>query len=89
MKFEVERTREMLYAGAKLPSLVDKDLELELKLVWLGGMSILKKIEKVKFDVVHRRPRLSLLDKAEVLIRGLLVNDLGRRRKKERLWDLP
>src|SRR5206468_11006300 len=39
MKFQIERTRAMFYRGAPLPSRVDKDLQLELRLVWLGGMS--------------------------------------------------
>lgn len=87
MKFQVERTREMFHSGAKLPSLVERDLQLELKLVWLGGMSILKKLEKAKYDVVHHRPELSTLNKGMILFRGLVINDLIRYRKKEELWE--
>lgn len=89
MKFEVARTRELFYSGAELPSLVEPDLRLELKLVWFGGMSILKSIERVKFDVVRRRPHLTMGGKLAVFLRGLMINDLPRWRRKERLWDLP
>lgn len=88
MKFQVARTREMFYRGAELPSNVERDLQLELKLVWFGGMSILKKLDKVKYDVFARRPVLSTWNKAMILVRGLIINDLSRFGRKKDLWDL-
>ena len=88
MKFQVERTRSLFYQGAELPSLVERDLQLELKLVWFGGMSILKKLDRAKYDVYHRRPSLSTFDKGRVLLRALLYNDLTKFGRKKDLWDL-
>ena len=88
MKFQVERTRELFYSGAELPSLVNNDLQLELKLVWFGGMSILKKAERVKYNVYAQRPKLTAGNKVMVFLRGLLMNDLSRYGKKKEAWDL-
>ena len=88
MKFQVERTREMFYEGAELPSLIGKDLEIELKLIWLGGMTILRQIEKVKYDVFARRPVLTLPQKLLVLLKGFVHNDLTKYKKRKPLWDL-
>ena len=88
MKCEIERTRTMFYDGAELPSLVNKDLQLELKLVWFGGMAILKAIEKNNYDVYNHRPILSPFGKAMVLMRGLLRSDLSRFGKRKMPWDL-
>ena len=91
MKYQIERTREMFYKGAELPALVSKDLQLELKLIWFGGMGILKMIEKSKYDVLQERPRLRTSDKMMILLRGLLFNDLPNYKKKrprKEAWDL-
>lgn len=91
MEFEINRTREMFYQGAELPSLVAKDLQLELKLIWFGGMAILKKIGKNNYDVLTRRPKLKAFNKFMILLRGLLINDLRyykRKRPKKDPWDL-
>ena len=88
MKFEVERTREMFYEGAELPSLVEKELQIELKLVWFGGMAILKKLDTVRYDVIHRRPALSMFNKLMILLRGLFYNDLTHYKRKKKPWDL-
>ncbi|MDI6767043.1 MAG: squalene synthase HpnC [Bacteroidota bacterium] len=91
MKFEIERTRELFYKGAELPSLVAKDLQLELKLVWFGGMAILKLIEKNNYDILSKSPKLRAFDKFMILLRGLLINDLRyykRKRPKKEPWDL-
>ena len=87
MRFEVERTRELFYQGAPLPSLVDKDLQLELKFVWFGGMAILRKIERVGFDVFRRPPVLHVGNKLAIFLRGLFKNDLTTYKRKQE-WDL-
>ncbi len=88
MAFEAERTRELFYLGAELPSLVERDLRLELKLIWFGGMAILDKLKRSGYDVFRRRPSLHAADKAMILARGLMRNDLTRYRKKREPWDL-
>lgn len=88
MKFQVDRTRDLFYAGARLPSLVERELQLELKLVWFGGMAVLRKLEKIKFDLFHRRPTLTTFNKVMILFRGLVRNNLERFGKKKEAWDL-
>jgi squalene synthase HpnC len=91
MKFEVDRTRDIFYKGAELPSLVAKDLQLELKLIWFGGIGILKKIQKVNYNVLNERPRLKKIDKMLILFRALIFNDLRyykRKRPRKEPWDL-
>ncbi len=88
MKFEVERTKNMFYDGAELPSLVENDLQLELRLVWFGGMRILKKIERSGFEVLLHRPTLNTLDKSTVFLLGLFYNNLSRFGRKRKQWDL-
>jgi phytoene/squalene synthetase len=91
LRFEVERTREMFYKGAELPSLVAKDLQLELKLIWFGGMEILRMIDKNRCDVINSRPRLEAFSKFQIFLRGLIFNDLSnykKKRKRKEPWDL-
>ena len=88
MQFQISRTRELFYKGAELPSLVNKELQLELKLVWFGGMAILKMIEKNSYDVFTKRPNLKNRHKALVLLRGILYDNLTQFGKSSRIWDL-
>ncbi len=91
LRFEVERTREMFYKGAELPSLVAKDLQLELKLIWFGGMEILRMIEKNRCDVINSRLQLKAFNKFKIFLRGFIFNDLPnykKKRKRKEPWDL-
>jgi len=91
LKYEVERTREMFYKGAELPSLVAKDLQLELKLIWFGGMEILWMIEKNRCDVINSRPQFNTFNKFKIFLRGFIFNDLSnykKKRKRKEPWDL-
>lgn len=91
MKTEIGRTRTMFYEGATLPALVDTDLSLELKLIWLGGMAILRRIEKIRFDLYRQRPVLKTLQKFRILLRAFRHGDLttyGKPKPKKELWDL-
>jgi len=88
MRFEVERTRELFYQGAALPSRVHRELSLELKLVWFGGMAVLKAVERGSYDVYRRRPVLSGFNKLMVLARGLFRNDLSNFGREKKPWLL-
>ncbi|MBI1804402.1 MAG: squalene synthase HpnC [Ignavibacteriae bacterium] len=88
MKFEIKRTREMFYQGAELPSIVEKELQIELRLVWFGGMAILKKLDRIEYNVFHQRPALSNVDKFMIFVRAFFRNDLSRYGRKKKPWDL-
>jgi squalene synthase HpnC len=70
MAFEIARTREYFERGSGLPELVSPELRLQLRLTWLGGMSILSKIESVGYDVFRRRPSLTRMDFLKLYFRA-------------------
>lgn len=84
---QVERARKLFYAGADLINLVDKDLQLELKLVWFGGISVLNKIIKFKYNVLSKNPKLNVNNKIMVFLRGFFYNNVSSYRKRS-IWDL-
>jgi squalene synthase HpnC len=66
----IARTRELFERGRPLCDRVGRELRFEMRLTWLGGMSILDRIEAVGGDVFRRRPRHSVLDKASLAWRA-------------------
>jgi squalene synthase HpnC len=70
--FQVRRTAELFVEGKPLLTMVGKDLSMELRLTWNGGMKILQKIHKQNYDVLTKRPALSKLDKLGLLFRSFL-----------------
>ncbi len=72
IQFQVERTWEIFRAGRPLPLLLDGGLQLEIKATWLGGTTILKKIEQGGYLTTLFRPKLSKLDFGAILARALL-----------------
>jgi phytoene synthase len=70
LKFEVARTRQLFEQGKALTHRVAPELRLQLRLTWLGGMTLLNKIESVGYDVFRRRPSLSKLDFVRLYFRA-------------------
>jgi len=64
------RTREFFARSRPLGDRVGQELRFELRLTWLGGSSVLDRIEKAGGDVFRRRPHHSLLDKATLAWRA-------------------
>jgi phytoene synthase len=62
MAFQIERTRKFFERGQALPEKVRPELRRQLRLTWLGGMTLLSKIETVGYDVFGARPSLGLAD---------------------------
>jgi phytoene synthase len=60
----ISRTRELFERGRPLCDRVSRELRFEMRLTWLGGMSILDRIEATGGDVFRQRPHHGLLDKA-------------------------
>lgn len=56
------RTRKLFDEGKPLCDAVPGRLRYELRSVWLGGTRILDRLARIDFDVVRRRPALSVLD---------------------------
>jgi squalene synthase HpnC len=76
----VGRTRSLFEAGRPLLDRVGKDLSYEMRLVWLGGTAILKRIEAVNYDVFRARPTLGMGAKAALLARAALFPPGARAR---------
>ncbi len=68
MKYEVARARELFVRGKPLCLAAKGRLGLELRAVWLGGYSILDRIEKNDHDVFTRRPVITSTDKLRILL---------------------
>ncbi|MBM4169912.1 MAG: squalene synthase HpnC [Ignavibacteria bacterium] len=68
LEYQVDRTEEMFQAGRPLLTAVGKNLALELRLTWIGGMKILERVRKIDYDVFNHRPALTRIDKLFLLI---------------------
>ena len=72
LRFEIERTRAMLYAGAPLGGMLPGRVGLEIRMVVAGGDAILQKLIDVDCDVFRRRPSLKPLDWLKMFARSVL-----------------
>jgi squalene synthase HpnC len=73
MREAVEMAREFFLVGLPLARMVDRRLAVDLELFSRGGMRVLEKIEKQKYDVLSRRPSISKVERV-----GLLLGTLAR-----------
>ncbi len=71
MQFEVDRARALMLSGAPLAKRLPGRIGWELRLVVQGGLRILTAIERVKFDVFRRRPKLAPFDWVAIVWRAL------------------
>jgi phytoene synthase len=66
----IARTRALFERGRPLCDEVGRDLRFEMRLTWLGGMSVLDHIEASGGDVFRHRPSFGALDKAALAWRA-------------------
>ena len=71
MKFQVERSREMMLSGAALGRRLPGRIGLEIRATVQGGLRILEKIEAAGYDVFRRRPALKALDWPLLLLKAV------------------
>ncbi|MBU0506307.1 squalene synthase HpnC [bacterium] len=62
MQFQWERTRDLFMAGKPLGLFLPKRLGLEIRLTWLTGITILKRIKMANYDIFNNRPTLTKID---------------------------
>jgi len=62
IRFEVERTDALFKMGRPLLNHIRGRFKYEIKFVLIGGSTILRKIEKIDYDVINKRPKLSVRD---------------------------
>ena len=71
IRFNVDRAQGLFDAGRKLPGSLAFPLSLEIRITWLGGVAILKKIRAQDYDSVRSRPKIGKADKIALLLRAL------------------
>jgi squalene synthase HpnC len=67
MQFEVERARDLFYGGLPLVDLVPAEVRVDVELFARGGLAVLGKIERLGYNVWHRRPTLAKWEKAALM----------------------
>jgi squalene synthase HpnC len=78
MEFQIDRTFNYFYEGIKLLEYVNGRSRIEVAMFNLGGLAILEKIKKRKYNVFLGRPKLNRWNKLIILFRSLLIsNRLG------------
>lgn len=73
MKFQAERARRMMLDGAPLAGEMKGRIALEMKLIILGGLRILEKLDKSGGNIFGKRPKLGRFDWALMLVRALCM----------------
>jgi len=71
MLSQIERTRKMLQAGAPLGKILPGRIGLEMRMIIMGGESILRKLHSSRGDVFQQRPVLKAGDWVYMLYRSL------------------
>jgi len=71
MKFQVQRARELMLSGKHLGHALPGRIGLEIRATIQGGLRILEKIERARYDVFRRRPKLRALDWPVVLLKAV------------------
>lgn len=71
MQTQVERARKLLQAGAPLGKILPGRIGLEMRMIIMGGESILRKLHKSRGDMFNQRPVLKAGDWAYMLYRSL------------------
>ena len=79
MEMEVSRARALFMRGKPLCTAMRGRLGLELRVVWLGGTTILNRIEASRYDVFTRRPVIGTVDKLRLLCAAVSKGIFGRR----------
>ncbi|OYT71215.1 MAG: squalene synthase HpnC [Chloracidobacterium sp. CP2_5A] len=65
------RTEALFERGRPLCALAPGRLGFELRLIWLGGMTILTALRRIRFNVFDQRPTLGARDKARLALSAL------------------
>jgi squalene synthase HpnC len=72
MHFEVERTRDLFYRGVPLVERLALEIRADVELFIRGGLAVLRKIERCRYNVWSARPALAKWEKAALLGATLL-----------------
>lgn len=84
MNFQVERAFQYFDEGHALGLDLNGMLGLEIRLTWLTGRMILKKIRKINYDVFNKRPTLSKWDFVKLFFIALSKPLYARQKRKSK-----
>lgn len=73
MRFQIERARALMLAGAPLALRLPGRIGLEIRAVVQGGLRILEKLESARGDVFRHRPVLTAFDWPLIFCRAVLA----------------
>ena len=73
MRFQIERARSMMLAGAPLAKQLPGRIGLEIRTVVQGGLRILEKLDEARGDMFRHRPVLRAWDWPLMLTRALVM----------------
>ncbi len=82
LRFEVDRPRQLLEAGAALPGRMPGRLALDVELFRLGGLAVLRRIEDRRYDVLSERPVVGGRTKAGLIVRAVSASLSGSLRRR-------
>ena len=71
MKLQVDRARGFILSGSPLVGEAPRAIRFELALTVRGGLAILKSVERTGFDVLRRRPVISVLEKGRIALMAI------------------
>jgi squalene synthase HpnC len=71
LAFQVARTQGIFDLGVPLTKKLRGLLRLEIRLTWLGGTKILRKIEALNYDTLNHRPTVGKADMAMLFLKAL------------------
>jgi len=72
MQSLAERTENLFLQGKPLCCAVGGRLGIELRLVWLGGSSLLQALQEQKFNVFNHRPTIKTKTKIKILLKAFI-----------------
>jgi squalene synthase HpnC len=72
MKDMIARTRALFAEGQPLAKMVDGRLSVDLEMFTRGGLAVLDAIEAMGYDTLNKRPSVSKVKQASLLVRTLL-----------------
>lgn len=79
MREAVELARKLFLEGLPLVHRVDRRLAVDIELFSRGGLRVLQRIEQQDYDVLGKRPVVSPLDRARLLLASLMRQALRRK----------
>ena len=85
----IDYTRNLFYKGMALAQRVEGKLSVDLEMFSRGGLAVLDAIEAMGYDTLHRRPEVSKVKQATLLVNTFIGRLIGKRSKRNASPPLP